>query len=74
VIILYLEHQVLVNKSVLQVFMGETLDIICDVKSYGEWKFKKGDLPNNTMFGYSRRGMFLRILKITPGNIGHSKC
>jgi len=54
--------------------MGETLDIICDVKSYGEWKFKKGDLPNNTMFGYSRRGMFLRILKITPGNIGHSKC
>jgi len=28
--------------------MGETVDIICNVKSYGKWKFKKGNLPSNT--------------------------
>jgi len=69
VIILYLEHQVLLDKNVLQVFMGETVDIICNVKSLGKWKFKKGDLPNNTMVGYttvgySKNGSYYDIVNV----------
>jgi len=54
--------------------MGSTVDIICNVKSFGQWKFKQSNLPRNTKVGYNERGMLLRISKITQSNIGQYTC